>query len=110
MLVVGAGPAGAELGRCLAQAGVDVCVIDRLPDLQRAAFSSAAMPLAAMQELGLPAQVVGSRWSNWNLLGPSGQWRSWQQEQPLGVVLDFAALRCWLSDQMQAWGLSLIHI
>ncbi len=104
MLVVGAGPAGAELGRCLAQAGVDVCVIDRLPDLQRAAFSSAAMPLAAMQELGLPAQVVGSRWSNWNLLGPSGQWRSWQQEQPLGVVLDFAALRCWLSDQMQAWG------
>ncbi len=34
MLVVGAGPAGAELGRCLAKAGVDVCVIDRLPDLE----------------------------------------------------------------------------
>ena len=60
MLVVGAGPAGAELGRCLAQAGVDVCVIDRLPDLQRAAFSSAAMPMVAVQEFGLPAQVVGA--------------------------------------------------
>ena len=107
MLVVGAGPAGAELGRCLAQAGVDVCVIERLPDLRRAAFSSAAMPLAAMQEFGLPAQVVGARWNGWKLLGPSGQWRAWQQDQSLGVVLDFAALRCWLSEQMQAWGVCL---
>ena len=104
MLVVGAGPAGAELGRCLAQAGVDVCVIDRLPDLQRAAFSSAAMPMAAVQEFGLPAHVVGARWTGWNLLGPSGQWRAWQQPQPLGVVLDFAALRRWLSEQLQSWG------
>lgn len=104
MLVVGAGPAGAELGRCLAKAGVDVCVIDRLPDLRRAAFSSAAMPMAAVEEFGLPAQVVGSRWTSWNLLGPSGQWRAWQQQQPLGVVLDFGALRCWLSEQLQAWG------
>ena len=35
-------------------------MIDRLPDLQRAAFSSAAMPMAAVQEFGLPAQVVGA--------------------------------------------------
>ena len=104
MLVVGAGPAGAELGRCLAKAGIDVCVIDRLPDLRRAAFSSAAMPMAAVEEFGLPAQVVGARWTSWNLLGPSGQWRTWQQPQPLGVVLDFGALRCWLTEQLQAWG------
>ncbi|MEB3176451.1 MAG: NAD(P)/FAD-dependent oxidoreductase [Synechococcus sp.] len=104
MLVVGAGPGGGELARQLAVAGISVTLVDRLPDLNRAAFSSAAMPLRGFLELGLPAEVLGSRWSSWQLLGPSARWRGWCHGQPLGVVLDFAALRHWLAQQVQRLG------
>ena len=97
--MVGAGPAGAELARLLAQAAVSVTLVDRLPDLRRGAFSSAALPLAALAELGLPAELVASRWSQWQLLGPQGQWRQWRAATPLGAVLDFGELRQWLAQQ-----------
>ncbi len=106
--MVGAGPAGAELARLLAQAAVSVTLVDRLPDLRRGAFSSAALPLAALAELGLPAELVASRWSQWQLLGPQGQWRQWRAATPLGAVLDFGELRQWLAQQAQAWGAQLL--
>ena len=105
--MVGAGPSGAELARLLAQAGVDVVLVDRLSDLRRAAFSSAAVPLATLDRFGLPQQVVAARWSGWSLVGPQQQRRDWQGATPLGAVLDFGALRLWLADQAQAWGASL---
>lgn len=107
MLVVGAGPAGAELARLLALAGVDVVLVDRLGDLSEAAFSSAALPLEALQRFGLPPEVVAARWSGWQLLGPADQARHWQASRPLGAVLDFGALRQWLAGQAQAWGARL---
>ena len=107
MLVVGAGPAGSELARLLALAGVDVLVVDRLADLRQAAFSSAALPLAAVERYGLPPAVVAARWSGWQLVGPGAQGRQWSADQPLGAVLDFGALRQWLADQAQGWGARL---
>ena len=102
--MVGAGPAGAELARLLALAGVDVLLIDRLGDLRQAAFSSAALPLEAVERFGLPAVVVAARWSGWQLLGPGAQRRQWSARQPLGAVLDFGALRQWLVGQARGWG------
>jgi flavin-dependent dehydrogenase len=102
--VVGAGPAGGDLARRLALQGVDVVLVDRLPDLSRSAFSSAALPIASMEDFGLPAEVVGSRWRQWQLIGPGSATRSWASPQPLGVVLDFAALRRWQADQSLRWG------
>ena len=105
MLRAGGGsrPCGAELGRCLAQAGVDVCVIDRLPDLQRAAFSSAAMPMAAVQEFGLPAQVVGARWTAGTCWDPAASGALGSSRSLWGW--------CWIlrpaslaHEQLQAWG------
>jgi flavin-dependent dehydrogenase len=107
VLVVGAGPSGAELARLLAQAGVDVLLVDRLKHLGQAAFSSAALPLEALERFGLPADVVAARWSGWQLVGPGEQRRLWNSYQPLGAVLDFGALRQWLAGQAQAWGASL---
>jgi len=104
---VGAGPSGAELARLLAQAGVDVLLVDRLKHLGQAAFSSAALPLEALERFGLPADVVAARWSGWQLVGPGEQRRLWNADQPLGVVLDFGALRQWLAGQAQAWGACL---
>lgn len=104
VLVVGAGPAGGDLARQLACHGLAVMLIDQLPDLRRAAFSSAAMPLRAVQQFALPAEVVASRWTGWRLIGPGDHRRDWQGEGPLGVVLDFAALRLWLAEECRRWG------
>ena len=107
VLVVGAGPSGAELARLLAQAGVDVLLVDRLKHLGQAAFSSAALPLETLDRFGIPAHVVAARWSGWQLVGPGEQRRLWSADQPLGAVLDFGALRQWLAGQAQAWGARL---
>ena len=111
---MGAGPSGGELARLLAQAGVDVVLVDRLSDLGHAAFSSAALPLAALDRFGLPEQVVAARWRGWQLVGPGAlggeigtQARHWTAGQPIGAVLDFGALRHWLASQAQGWGASI---
>jgi len=104
VLVVGAGPAGADLTRQLAANGEDVVLVERLPDLRRAAFSSAALPLDALDRFGLPSSVVAHRWSGWELLGPGESCRRWQGDRPQGVVLDFGALREWLVGEAQRWG------
>jgi flavin-dependent dehydrogenase len=104
VLVVGAGPAGGDLARRLALQGVDVVLVDRLDDLGRSAFSSAALPIETMASLGLPAEVVGSRWRQWQLIGPGAATRRWPSPLPLGVVLDFGALRRWQADQCRSWG------
>ncbi|HYP04206.1 MAG TPA: NAD(P)/FAD-dependent oxidoreductase, partial [Cyanobium sp.] len=101
---MGAGPAGGELARLLACRGTDVMLIDQLADLTKAAFSSAALPLDALDGFGLPAAVVASRWSRWQLIGPGVRSRHWQAPQPLGVVLDFGALRQWLAQESRQWG------
>ena len=112
--MVGAGPSGGELARLLSQAGVDVVLVDRLSDLGDAAFSSAALPLSALDRFGLPAQVVAARWRGWQLVGPGAygseegtQGRHWMAAEPLGAVLDFGALRRWLASQAQGWGAEL---
>jgi flavin-dependent dehydrogenase len=107
VLVVGAGPSGAELARLLAQAGVDVMLVDRLKHLGQAAFSSAALPLETLDRFGIPAHVVAARWSGWQLVGPGEQRRLWSAGHPLGAVLDFGALRQWLAGQAQVWGARL---
>lgn len=106
--MVGAGPAGADLAAQLARAGTQVVLIDRLPDLRRAAFSSAALPLEAVARFGLPAAVVASRWSGWELLGPGERQRRWSSASPQGVVLDFGALRHWLAQEARGWGATLL--
>ena len=102
--MVGAGPAGSDLSRQLAASGVEVLLVERLPDLSRAAFSSAALPLAALDDFGLPRRVVAARWRGWELHGPGSSRRLWQGAGIQGVVLDFAALRQWLVGEAEAWG------
>lgn len=107
VLVVGAGPAGGDLTRKLAAAGVEVLLVDQLADLSQASFSSAALPLSALERHGLPAAVVAHRWSRWQLHGPGDTRREWEGAGPLGVVLDFAALRRWLAEEALRWGARL---
>ena len=115
MLIAGAGPAGSELAWRLAERGASVLQVDGLHDLRQAAFSSAALPWAAVRRYGLPEHVVAAHWHGWRLIGPGSDRRQWQVErsashqtqEPLGAVLDFGALRHWLAARAQAAGSSL---
>ena len=108
VLVVGAGPSGSRLATALARAGLDVVLIDRLSDLRSAAFSSAALPMAAVRRFGLPERVVASLWSGWQLVGPDDRQRHWQADQPQGAVLDFGGLRQWLAAEANSAGARLL--
>ena len=59
--MVGAGPAGGDLARRLALQGADVVLVDRLDDLSRSAFSSAALPIASMAAFTEPGVVYGPK-------------------------------------------------
>ncbi|MFZ9462432.1 MAG: NAD(P)/FAD-dependent oxidoreductase [Vulcanococcus sp.] len=109
VLIVGAGPAGADLAARLAAAGVAVLLVDSLPDLAQAAFSSAAVPWSTVGRHQLPEPVVAARWNRWLLLGPGDDRREWatQGHEPLGAVLDFGALRQWLAQRASAVGARL---
>tara|TARA_E500000178_G_scaffold31751_1_gene28866 strand:+ start:11118 stop:12263 length:1146 start_codon:yes stop_codon:yes gene_type:complete len=89
----------------LALAGVSVTLVERLVSLDHAAFSSAAIPLADVSRMNLPAEVIAARWNAWQLLGPSRQWRHWSSRSgSLGFVLDFGLLRQWLAEQVRRLG------
>jgi len=60
--------------------------------------------MRAVAELGLPAGCVARRWQGWRLVGPDGRERVWANREPLGAVLDFAALRSWLVQEVRSWG------
>ena len=107
VLVVGAGPAGGSLAGLLASRGLDVMLVDRLPDLRQAAFSSAALPQSAIERFGLPASVQAAQWRGWKLVGPGESERCWDAAEPLGAVLDFGALRQWLADRAVVLGVRL---
>ena len=104
VLVVGAGPAGGSLAGRLAAEGLEVVLVDRLADLRQAAFSSAALPLAAVERFGLPASVQAAQWRGWQLVGPGESERCWDAPESLGAVLDFGALRVWLAERARAAG------
>jgi flavin-dependent dehydrogenase len=107
VLIAGAGPAGSELAWQLGKAGARVLLVDSLSDLQRHAFSSAALPLSAVERYGFPDHVVAARWDRWELIGPDQSRRHWQGQSCLGAVLDFGALRCWMARRAVAAGVEL---
>ena len=82
-------------------------VVDPLPDLSQAAFSSAALPQEAVEHFAIPEQVQAASWRGWHLFGPGDHGREWLSEKPLGAVLDFGALRQWLAQVAMDQGVQL---
>ncbi|WP_392349791.1 FAD-dependent monooxygenase [Parasynechococcus sp.] len=108
VLIAGAGPAGARLALQLARRGLAVTLVEALASADRQAFSSAAMPLASALELQIPQSCWASRWTGWQLLDPEGHQHQWWAHEPLGVVLDFAALRSQFWSLARAAGVELL--
>lgn len=99
VVVVGAGPAGGHCARLLAKAGYQVLLIEQHEDFYKNNFSSAASPLETLQQYDLPESVVSRYWKNIEICSTNIH-RSWQANQPLGVVFDFAKLREFLAEDV----------
>ena len=107
-LIAGAGPAGTHLAIRLARAGWRVTLVDPLPDPSRNAYSSGALPLPDADRLRIPVACRSAHWWGWQLLNPAGVEHQWWSDDPLGVVLDFAALRSWLWNEAVQAGVELL--
>lgn len=99
VVIVGAGPAGGQCGRVLAQQGYRVLLIERFRDFYRNNFSSGGTPLETLSRFDLPETVVGSWWRRLEIVTSEKHGR-WTSDQPQGVVLDFARLRQFLADEV----------
>ncbi|MGB1774841.1 MAG: NAD(P)/FAD-dependent oxidoreductase [Synechococcus sp.] len=108
VLIAGAGPAGARLASDLSRAGVPVTLVETLSSADQQAFSSAALPMASAEALRIPERCWATRWSGWQLMGPDGLQHQWWAGNPLGVVLDFAALRSQLWSEAEDAGVELL--
>ena len=93
ILIVGAGPAGARLAIYLAKHGIKVTLVERLKSSQKAAFSSAAIPIKAIKDLSLPKESISSYWNTWQIFNPNKESFRWESNKNLGVVLDFGIFR-----------------
>lgn len=103
VVIVGAGPAGGHCARLLAKAGYQVLLVEQQEDFQKNNFSSAASPLITLQQYDLPKSVISSYWKNIEICSTNVH-RSWQAQQPLGVVFDFAKLRAFLTEDTEKNG------
>ncbi len=92
-MVAGAGPAGSRLAERLAQAGIEVTLVERLLTPNQNAFSSAALPINSIAENLIPSESISTYWNGWQILGPDSTKYQWTSSNNLGVVLDFGKLR-----------------
>ena len=102
-IVVGAGPAGGHCARILSQKGHDVLLIERYKNFERNNFSSAGTPLETLSRFQLPDRLVGSYWQKLAIV-TSNKSALWESEQTQGSVLDFAELKQFLADEVEANG------
>jgi flavin-dependent dehydrogenase len=102
-VIVGAGPAGGQCARALAEQGRRVLLVERHASFADNDFSSAGSLRSVLDEFQLPRSVVASDWREIEIqsTGARGLWRS---AEPAGVVLDFAGLKGFLADETRRAG------
>jgi digeranylgeranylglycerophospholipid reductase len=103
VVVIGAGPAGGQCARKLAQADCSVLVVEQHPDFATHDFSSGGTPLETLERFDLPVSVVGQYWSKL-AVQTSQEAQTWTSDCPLGAVLNFAKLRRFLIEEVQRLG------
>ena len=86
ILVAGAGPAGSRLASFLAKKGVKVILVERLKSSDKNAFSSAVLPINALEQYSIPQESISRYWNTWKLIGPEGACSKWQSNNSLYVI------------------------
>lgn len=95
VIVVGAGPAGANCARELAKFGHKVLLIEKSQKIGEPNFSSAGMPAYVLDEFSLPKSVVGDFWDKLQLVTLHNEF-TWEFGGRQGYVLKFNELKKFL--------------
>lgn len=103
VVIIGAGPAGCQCARSLAKLGYNILLVEQHQNFEQNNFSSAATPLETLEKFSLPGEIVGSFWRK-IVIETTNVSQSWESEQNLGAVLDFAKLRKFLAEEVQTHG------
>ena len=103
VIIIGAGPAGCQCARLLAQANYQVLLIEQHENFAHNNFSSAATPIETLAQFNLPESVVGSFWQKITIITTNLNC-SWDSSEQLGAVLNFAKLRRFLAQEVNSFG------
>jgi len=97
VVVVGAGPSGADAARTAAGAGARVLVIERSP--RRPARCTGLVGARTVELLDLPARLVLREIRAVRVCAPSGGTVEFRAREPKGYVLDRSGLDRWLLER-----------
>ncbi len=103
VVIIGAGPAGGQCARTLAEAGRRILLVEQHKDFYQNNYSSACILLETLKRYDLPDAVVGSYWRKLAIIATDIEC-NWQSSSLQGAVLDFAGLRTFLAGATAANG------
>ena len=80
VLIAGAGPAGSRLAEQLSLKGISVTLVDQLKTPRKNCFSSAVIPINAIDECRIPLESISTYWNAWQIFDPYGKYHQWENE------------------------------
>jgi len=98
VVIVGAGPAGTAAARRLSKAGFKTLVLEKEKSFAANDFSSGGAPIEILDDFQLPESVVGAYCRQIRITATYDA-QQWQDHYPVALVLDFKALRTFISDE-----------
>jgi flavin-dependent dehydrogenase len=102
-VIIGAGPAGGQCARELAQQGFDVLLVDKAKSFLENNYSSGGSPLDFMSHFNLPESIVGTYWNTLRIQSTRSK-AIWKASSPFGPVIDFDKLRAFLTGETSRYG------
>lgn len=97
-IIIGAGPAGGQCARELAEKGWHVLIVDKAKNFWENNYSSGGAPLEVMENFSLPPSIVGSYWNTFTITSAKEK-TVWSSPDSLGTILDFDKLREFLTSE-----------
>lgn len=88
VIIIGAGPAGGQCARELANKSCHVLLVEKSKDFSVNSYSSGGAPLEILENYSLPTSTVGSYWNKMHIHS-SQDCYTWSAPKPMGVILDF---------------------
>ena len=106
VIIVGAGPAGAQCARELVKKGYKVLLIEKSKEIGEPNFSSVGTTDYTMEEFGIPQDVIADYWDGFLGVGPTKQ-VLWEYQKLRGYVLQFNKLKRFLISDGEEHGLEV---